>query len=374
MRRLNTLAFLIVIFAGMLWLGLRLMQDWPALQRQLASATWYDGAITAALDQRFAAAVPSDTVVDHALNGVLYATTADTGPQVRSGCPGWLFLSEETGYVANAERHLQQRLQLTQLLIAEFKQRDILLLAVPVPDKAEMASAQLCGVRVAQQAAQRRHTWKQASAGLALTQVDLAGGWRKPGYWRTDSHWNRPGASAAASRVAHAIQALLPAPAASTIRLHVRDSAHVRPGDLAHLAGLGNNPSPFGPLPDLDQDIVLEIARSGGLLDDAVAPQIMLAGSSYSTNTGFIDYLQTALQQEVAQQSMAGSGFAGSLLNLLQQHPARLQDIRLLIWEWPLRALYQPLSAEETAYLSAHSSSVSPFTSPLISPSTGASQ
>lgn len=366
MRRLNTFAFLLIIFAGMLWLALRLYPEWPALQRQLAQAGWHDGTITATFDKQVAAAVPADTPVDRALNGVLYALTTDTGPQVRSGCPGWLFLSEETGYSPDAERHLAQRLQLTRRLIAAFRQRGIVLLAVPVPDKAEMAAAQLCGARVAMQAVDRRHTWHQRSASLPLPQVDLAAGWRKPGYWRTDSHWNRTGATAAASRVAIAIQGLLPLVTTTPIRLHVNDSAHIRPGDLAHLAGISANQPPFGPLPDLDYDITLDITRSGGLLDDSAPPQLMLAGSSYSTNTDFLVYLQTALQQEVIQQSMAGSGFAGSLLTLLQQHPARLQDIRLLIWEWPLRALYQPLTTEETAYLNAASGAV-----PL---STGASQ
>jgi alginate O-acetyltransferase complex protein AlgJ len=93
------------------------------------------------------------------------------------------------------------------------------------------------------------------------------------------------------------------------------------------------------------------VHRSGGLLDDVAAPVVMLAGSSYSLNSGFIDYLQLDMKQEIAQQSRLGSGFAGSVLELLQHHPERLNDIKLLIWEWPLRSLYQPLTDEENTYL-----------------------
>ncbi len=42
----------------------------------------------------------------------------------------------------------------------------------------------------------------------------------------------------------------------------------------------------------------------------------------------------------------------GPMFTLFPKLP---KEIRLLIWEWPLRALYQPLTAAETAYLNAAS-------------------
>jgi len=350
MRKFNTMAFLIVVMGGALLLAWRLSGEADALGRLLRQASWRDGAATQALDRRVEELAAPAPAVRRVINGVLYAVTGDADPQVRSGCPGWLFLTEELVETPGGEHNLERRVALARKLAADLARRGIAVVSVPVPDKAEQAASGLCGLPVSRQARGRRLAWQQASAGLALRQVDLHDGWVAPGYWRTDTHWNRDGAKFAAHRVAAEALAYVPAGDVA-MRLSVAARSGARIGDLTRLAGLAGNVPPFAPRPDLDHDETLDIHHGGGLLDDVAAPTVVLAGSSYSLNSGFADYLQLAMKQEIAQQSRVGSGFAGSAIELLRHHPERLQGVRLLIWEWPLRSLYQPLTDDENAYL-----------------------
>lgn len=341
-RLVNAMLFLLLLLAGAVTLMLR----WSSLDAPLAGS-WRDGGVTAAFDARVNRSMTIDSVLDGWLHGVLYAVTGDTGPQVRQGCPGWLFLQEETASTPQGEQNLLQRVRLAARFQATLKQRGIALVSVPVPDKVEQARAQLCGLAVSTQAQGRRLAWQRA-VNDPSSYVDLHRGWPAPAYWRLDTHWNRTGAAWAAGKVAAKVLAVLPA---GSVAMHYSAATtQRRSGDLARLAKLDRNNPPFAPPPEYDRVTTLDIEHTGGLLDDVAPPQVLLAGSSYSLNAGFIDSLQLALGQEVRQQSQDGGGFAGSLLDLLA-HRQRLDGVKVVVWEWPLRTLYQPLTADERAFL-----------------------
>ena len=106
-----------------------------------------------------------------------------------------------------------------------------------------------------------------------------------------------------------------------------------------------------GPAPDIQSETALKITRTGGLLDDVAAPSVVLAGSSFSRNSGFADYLSAALSREVAQKSRDGGGFAGALLDIIENSPQILKETRLVVWEMPVRTLTQPLTEAERRFL-----------------------
>jgi alginate O-acetyltransferase complex protein AlgJ len=341
-RLVNAVLFLLLLLVG----AVTLMWRWSSLDAPLAGS-WRDGSITAAFDARVNRTMTIDSTFDSWLHGALYAVTGDTGPQVRQGCPGWLFLAEETASTPQGEQNLRQRVRLAARFQAALKQRGITLVGVPVPDKVEQARAQLCGLAVSTQAQGRRLAWQRA-VNDPSTDVDLHRGWPASAYWRLDTHWNRAGAAWAAGKVATKVLAVLPA---GSVAMHYgAATTQRRSGDLARLAKLDRNDPPFAPEPEYDRVANLDIEHTGGLLDDVAAPQVLLAGSSYSLNSGFLDALQLALGQEVRQHSQDGGGFAGSLLDLLA-HRQRLDGVKVVVWEWPLRTLYQPLTADERAFL-----------------------
>ncbi len=351
MRKFNSFVFLLVMASGCLFLLWHLRYD--DLEPVQQHSSWLDGSITHALDQRIAKTTSSHKRLDNTLNGILYATTGDPDPQVRQGCPGWLFLTEELVETPKGQEHIKARLALINIVQAELKTRHISLVSVPIPDKVIQVKNQLCGLPVSTQAQSRYRTWQSVSSNTGLSQVDLTHGWVSPGYWHTDTHWDREGADYAAKQIASAIQPLLSGDMMS-MDLRISEQTKPRIGDLTSLASLDMNVPPFAPAVEQEKTTVLSVEHRGGLLDDVAPPGIVLVGSSYSINSGFIDYLQWHLKREVVQKSVQGSGFAGSLIDLVTVPAEQLNDIQLVIWEWPLRVLFQPLTDKEKHYLQQH--------------------
>lgn len=354
-RLLSTLVFLVVMGAGLVFVMKGAIS--PSGQKLAAQWQWgaiFDGRFTAKIDKAVVSWIPSSEALNGFVDGGLYALTGDAGPQVRAGCPGWLFLAEELVEVPGAQDHLLERARLAAAIAADMKTRGIALIVVPVPDKAELASEQGCGLAASDRLHERPGHWKAASADLALEQVDVVPNWPKPGYWRTDTHWDRIGAQFAARRVGEAVERTLGS-GGDTIVLSRAQRPVERPGDLMRLANLERTAHLFGPAPDTEVPETAGIERTGGLLDDVPSPSVLLAGSSYSLNSGFIDYLQAELSREVIQKSLAGGGFAGAMLELLKSDKTTLKDVRAIVWEWPIRALDLPLTDDEKRYLRDHS-------------------
>ena len=242
---------------------------------------------------------------------------------------------------------------LLDLLVKAAAERNILLVMLPVPDKAEQVEDQLCGL-AADQSRLRAGLWAEATKSVEVAPIDLRNRWPSPGYWRTDTHWDRQGARFAADAVAGIINEKLGA-GSENVRL-VEGPSRERIGDLTRLAGLTESPRWLAPTQEHEVDDRAEIRRSGSLLDATPPPSVVLAGSSYSLNSGFIDYLQTALSREVVQTSQPGGGFAGALLDILERKPAVLAGVKVVIWEWPMRSLTAPPTEAERRFLRQASS------------------
>ncbi|MCG5237742.1 alginate O-acetyltransferase AlgX-related protein [Xanthobacter oligotrophicus] len=349
-RTLATLAFLALMLAGLGFVVAHLAGAGGAnVAAALTGRNLKNGRFAAVLDKAVVEAMPKTTALDDISSGLAYRLFGDAGAQVRAGCPGWLFLAEELVEYKGGEKNLVARAQLAVRIRDEMARRNIALVVLPVPDKAELAADSLCGLAVSGQARGRRGAWQATSASLGLDQVYVAKDWPKGGSLRTDTHWSGTGASFAASRLAEAITRRL---GPGDTRVSLGESAPApRVGDLMRLAGLSRSWPWSGPAPDEVRAVHAAIARSGGLLDDVPVPSVLLAGSSFSLNSGFADRLQAALGREVAQRSRDGGGFAGALLDILDATPQMLDGVRLVVWEFPLRVLTQPLTETERRYL-----------------------
>ncbi|WP_029006080.1 alginate O-acetyltransferase AlgX-related protein [Azorhizobium doebereinerae] len=323
-----------------------------SLAERLSWSAILDGRFAAAFDRDVAAGVPGSARLNGIIDGAVYGLVKDAGAQVRAGCPQWLFLAEETQEVRGGAANLAARARLARLVAADFARRDIALVALPVPDKVDLADAETCGLAVSGQARARLADWRAASRDVPLHQVDIVSGWPMPGFLRTDTHWDIAGAAFAARRAAAVAAALVGAGETHVTRSE--GAPYERPGDLMRLADLTFTAAVFGPRPDVVRDVSVDITRSGGLLDEAPAPGLVLAGSSFSLNSGFLEALEAALAREVVQRSEAGGGFAGALLALLEKDAGALKPVTLVIWEWPVRSLTLPLTPAERRYMEIH--------------------
>lgn len=349
-RILATLAFLGLMLVGLGFVVVHMAGPAGGRIAEQASVTAVlNGSLTAAIDKTVVSALPTMPGLEDVVSGLSYRMLGDAGPQVRAGCPGWLFLAEELVETRSGQAYLADRLRLAAKIRAAVEAKGVALVVLPVPDKADLSRSTLCGLPVSDQARARADAWRQRSTGLGLDQVDIAADWPSGAFLRTDTHWNDDGAAFAAHRVARHIVARL-GPGDLPARVVVGEPKD-RIGDLMRLAGLARSWPWSGPQPDRQPEVTTEFTRSGGLLDDVPAPTVLLAGSSYSRNSGFLDYLQDALDREVAQKSQDGGGFAGPLLDILTKEPALLDQTRLVVWEFPMRVLTQPLTPAERNFL-----------------------
>ena len=345
---IKILTVLAIIFSGFVSVVVRGGDSLYEILKTAPLKDYLSGSLPGRVDRAVFDAIPRSAGLNGFSAGLLYKGLRDAGPLVWAGCNDWLYSAEELRVDRRDAENMAARIRMLPHLVQAFAERKILLVVVPVPDKAEQVEAQLCGT-AADPSRVRANAWAQAAGAAKLLQVNLRDQWPRPGYWRTDTHWDSTGAQFAAEATAKLVNGVL---GAGTERISLtRGARHERPGDLARLAGLQDAPKWLAPAAEYAEAARASIQRSGGLLDDAAAPSVLLAGSSFSQNSDFIEYLQAALAREVAQVSEAGGGFAGALLKMLQQKPDMLAGAKVVIWEWPMRSLVAPLSDAERQML-----------------------
>jgi len=345
---IRTLLVLAVIISGLVAVLTRGHEALGQVLRTTSLNDLTDGRFAQKIDKAIFGAVPRSTTLDGLVSGIEYRLLGDAGPQVRAGCGDWLYSMEELRTERHASDNMALRAELLRGLAHAIRQSGTRLIIVPVLDKAAQVEDRLCGATAAQSRL-RDAFWNELGHVEGAIVVDLRDNWPKPGYWKTDTHWDQTGARFAAQRIAQAVARTLE-PGQEEVKL-VEGSMRQRTGDLARLSGLTDAPRALAPWPEQEQEIKVDISRSGGLLDDTPEPSIILVGSSFSLNSHFFEYLQASLAREVAQVSKPGGGFAGALLDTLEKRAGSVEKVKAVIWEWPMRSLTSPLSDAEKNFL-----------------------
>jgi alginate O-acetyltransferase complex protein AlgJ len=345
---LKAISVLSIIFLGFVSVAVRGGENILGILTTAELTDYMSGNVAGRVDKAVFNAIPKSPALDGLAAGLLYRGLHDAGPQVWAGCDQWLYSAEELRMDRHDAENISAHADIFRLLVKAFADRRIALVVLPVPDKAEQVEDQLCGIQAAQSRF-RSELWRQNTKTDGSQEIDLRNKWPGPGYWRTDTHWDGRGAQFAAEAVARMVK-VKSGSGTEVVRL-TKAAASERVGDLVRLAGLADAPRWLAPSPELETGVKAEIERSGGLLDDLPGPSILLAGSSYSLNSGFIEYLQASLSREVAQLSQAGGGFAGALLEIIQQRPSVLAHTQVVIWEWPMRSLTAPLTEAERQFI-----------------------
>lgn len=332
----------------------------PAAQQRLRPTlngeSFLAGRTAAAINHIMAHNLPIDPWARAAGGLFRWGLFRSGGPQVRVGCDGWLFLTEELRPWPDADAIMAERVDALARIRDRLAAQNIALIVAVVPDKARVHSDRLCGAPLSAQAAARYDRLGAALEAKGLAPVPLlpplqALAARQDAYWRTDTHWNQDGAAVAAQAIAARAQGVdIDRPGGFTT---TRDAALTPgPGDLLRLMGLDILPD--GLRPPIDRQHLAHTSEpeaSGGLLDDAGAPQVALIGSSYSANANFHGALQEALGAKVTNLARAGGGFSGAASDYFAGATFRESPPRLIIWEIPERVISQPITPEEREFL-----------------------
>ncbi|TAM54068.1 MAG: cell division protein FtsQ [Paraburkholderia sp.] len=312
------------------------------------TAAWRSGEAMRRIDR--AIDVPYAATLRRVSAALRYRVLGDLGSQVREGCPGWLFYADglqpapsqdETIPVNEAMREQFATLH----RYADALRRDgIALVVATVPDKARVETQALCGLRQDARLTARWRAWRQALAQAGVAQVDLLGALTaaRPAFYRTDVHWNRRGAQAAANAVAAEVQPFLGARGDTRFTVEHESGVRARVGDLLRLAGLADVTDEWRPAPDIEMPETIRPVASGGLLDDTAPAQVLLAGSSFSRRSGFADRLGRALGREVWNVSEDDGRFDRALAAIWEKRASWPSSVRVVIWEMSEDALSAP--------------------------------
>jgi alginate O-acetyltransferase complex protein AlgJ len=234
--------------------------------------------------------------------------------------------------------------------------RGIKLLMVVVPDKTRIEGDHLCGLHRPASFAQRVTNWQASLKGQGIATLDLTDTLANTAgerYYRSDTHWNETGASAAAKTVATKLAGLGWATVAPAGEVALNPVRTARSGDLVHLAGLDGLPSLLRPA--LEQAQVTEVAPvavvSDDLFGDSGTPGVALIGTSYSRNSNFVPFLAHRLGEPVANLAKDGGDFAGAATAYFAGATFRDTPPKLVIWEIPERVIEMPVKDIERKWL-----------------------
>ena len=225
-------AFLAIGFVSCVWLLLSGKVE--MLPPKLTLDDALHGEITHKVAKQLSKAVVPEQAADLE-RGASWLLLHDTGPRVRSGCLGWLFLTDELRINRHAQSYAQTKAGVVREIQQRLAKRGITLLVAVVPDKSRIASSQLCDLRRPLQLQQRAVEWVDGLNKAGVAAIDLAPTLQPLGadaYLRTDTHWSETGSAAAAKAVAQHVQAMgISATPRKDFDVKVQDPAR-RHGDL----------------------------------------------------------------------------------------------------------------------------------------------
>lgn len=299
--------------------------------------------IDRALDVPYAAAVRTTSAA------LRYRLLGDLGPQVREGCPGWLFYaaglrpepSAQAGPSADVSTAMHDRLAALGAYAGALRRAGKTLVVVTVPDKARVETQALCGLHQDPRMTARWNAWNQALTQAGIAHVDLLTplAAASPTFYRTDVHWNARGAQVAADAVAAVVGPSIVGDGDRRFVVEHDSGVRARVGDLLRLAGLADAPDGWRPAPDIEMPETIRPVPSGGLLDETPPAQVLLAGSSFSRRSGFADRLARALGREVWNVSVDDGRFDRALAASWAKRASWPPSLRVVIWEMSEDAL-----------------------------------
>lgn len=296
---------------------------------------------------------------------VRYRMLGDVGAQVAMGCPQWLFyrdgLRPQPGVGSEA---FEARKKLLRYWVEELRRAGVQVLMAAVPDKSRIEAEHLCGLQVLSVMHQRLDRWHQWLEEEAVPFIDLRStlqDQKQAVFFRTDVHMNAHGARLAASAMAQAALPLLGGnKGAQMFHKTEPTSAQLLEGDLLVLSGLKDATEGWRPMRDTVYPEEITPVRSGGLLDEALPVEVVLAGSSNGLRSNLASQLGMGLGREVWNLSMDGGQFSGALMKALKLRSSWPKSLKLLIWEFSENTLSLPLTDDEKATLKSIESSSLP--------------
>jgi alginate O-acetyltransferase complex protein AlgJ len=319
---------------------------WP--QTQIG---FWNGEATSKFDKHYKEAFPIKQFSVTLLNTISYVAFHEARKGAVIGQNGWIFTDEEFVWRSTSTEKVQSNITEILEINDQLKAQGVRLSVILVPQKSVIYQEELGQIRVPLEQQHLYETVRQTlreHGDIIVPDLKSAFLEAKSGqrlFLGTDTHWTAGGASIAASVIANAVPRDLIGNVQNlkrTAALPIRHS-----GDLLKFVNLGRW-SEFLPV---REETVVPIAATSvdATVDEFLgAPdvaqldkQIVLVGTSYSANPlwSFQAQLELALGSSVINRAEEGKGYAAPMRSFLKSSKHKLESVRLVIWEIPVRYL-----------------------------------
>jgi alginate O-acetyltransferase complex protein AlgJ len=289
---------------------------------------------------------------------VTWTIAGDTGAAVRTGCPDWLFLSDELTPYAHAGDNAAARADIVTKVADNLQKQGIKLLVAVVPDKTRIEQSHLCSLHRPVAFAPRLNSWVNKLQDKKVEVVDLStplAALSEERYYRSDSHWNERGANAAAKTLADRLLALnlVEVPKKAPDPGAVVSTISPRSGDLIRVSNLEGLPAWLRPATELTQvsKVAAVVVASDDLFGDAGLPTVAIVGTSFSRAANFVPFFSHHLCKPVANLAKDGGDFDGAAYAYINSAEFKKEPPKVLVWEIPERMLEKTLTASEKKWL-----------------------
>lgn len=269
------------------------------------------------------------------------------------GAEGWLFSAEELSWPKDAEKNVEANLGYIAQINSQLREKNILLLTVPVPAKARIFEDTLGDFVLPVPRKSLYGRIFDLFNAQNIRMVELTETLRRTpeSFFRTDTHWTPRGASVAAALVAAELRALPQgnAPERTDFETKARGPAENFSGDLLRYVPLGSYAA-LGPSPDSlmryeTQAVSSKAQSEEALFGDSSLPVVALVGTSYSADErwNFAGFLRQELKADILNAADPGLGPFATMKAYLDSPAFRDTPPRIIVWEIPER--YFPIDS-----------------------------
>ncbi len=285
------------------------------------------------------------------MNAISFGVFDEARKGLVKGSDDWLFSDEEFTWNRESTETLNEHLKFIEETVFDLSHKGITVVAVLIPEKADIYSANLG--RIDQPAARAAYyeTVRRRLLAMEHLQVpNLRARFQDARefdsvFLKADTHWTVFGAGVAAKAVAEALAGSVDLKETAYELKPQAATDHM--GDLYNFAKF----SVFSPYFDQPAEQVMRldaVAAELGLGDllakEGTGPEVALVGSSYSANPlwSFEAQLRAATKADLINLAAEGEGPFKPMETFLKEEMAKLPELKVVIWEMPLRYFDEP--------------------------------
>ncbi len=331
-----------LIFAAFATIGL---QSHVGQNTDLDLSGVIDGSTQSVYENGFKSANPMNPFAIPAMGALKYVLFGQAASGAIIGKNGWIFTAEELSATPAFDVNIEASARRISEVRKGLARRDIVLLPVIVPDKAEIYEGQLDLVRPERIRARKTMFLRHLdAAGVAyLDASDALQRAKNQGevFLRDDTHWSPRGSRAVAMDVATRLMGMNLA--AADVTTEFKGHAPFD-GDLLTFIPTGALRGLVGPPQQSIERYETSVQTSVGLLGDAPT-DVALVGTSFSAKSEwhFEGFLKHALQADLVNFAQEGRGPFAPMDAFLASDFFKTTPPKIVIWEIPARYISKDL-------------------------------